>query len=211
MILTKGCYIGQEDIQKMISYLKGKVIERGERSVIIASNSVGWRVFLGPNALDKMQKTKDEVRTFTHLYSRENTQELYGFLEFKELQFFELLLTVSGVGPRNAQLIIDTVSLKEIIGSINEGKIELFVRIPGIGSKIAKKIIIDLEPKVKRLGLLGEVDLSALAEEDDVVEALRSLGYKQVEAKEALKKVSKDIKGLANRVEEALKILGGRG
>lgn len=194
----------------MISYLKGKIIERGERSVIIASDSVGWRVFLGPNTLDKIQKNKNEARVFTHLYSRENTQELYGFSKFKELQFFELLLTVSGVGPRNAQLIIDTVALKEIIGSVNEGKSELFTRIPGIGSKIARKIIIDLEPKVKRLGLSGEVDLLALAEEDDVVEALRSLGYKQAEAREALREVSKNTKGLAKRVEEALKIIGSR-
>ncbi len=192
----------------MISYLEGTIIKRAERSVIIKSGSIGWRVFLGPNTLGEVQKKEKDVELFTHLYSRDNTQELYGFLNFNGLQFFEMLLTVSGVGPRNAQLIVDVLKLEDIAASIREEKTDLFVKIPGIGSKIAKKIIIDLKSKIERLDVAGELNLEALAEEDDAIEALCSLGYKQQEAKEALKKLPEDVGGLSKRVEEALKLLG---
>jgi len=192
----------------MISYLEGAVTASDERSVIIQTDKIGWRVFLGTNTLAKVQKNKDLVKVFTHLYSRENSQELYGFENFETLKFFELLLGVSGVGPRHAQLVVDSLAIKEITGAVSGGASDVFMRIPGIGSKLAKKIIIELEPKVRRLGLKGEIDLSAFAEEDDAIEALRSLGYSQREAREALKKVPPETKGLSKRVEEALKILG---
>lgn len=192
----------------MISYLEGTIINSSDKAVIIKSGTVGWRVFLGPNTLDKIQKNKGLVKVFTYLYSRENSQELYGFRSFKELQFFELLLSVSGVGPRHAQLILDFLATSEVAGVIQGEKSEIFTRVPGIGSKIAKKIIIDLKPKFKRLGLLGEVDVAALTEKEDAIEALYSLGYRKSEAKEALDRVAGDVKGISGRVEEALKILG---
>lgn len=192
----------------MISYLEGTVIASDERSIIITTSNIGWRVFLGPNTLAKVQKKKELVKVFTHLYSRENSQDLYGFPTFEELRFFRLLLEVSGVGPRHAQLIVDVLSPTEITGAISEGASDVFMRLSGIGTKLAKKIVIELQPKVRRLGLKGEVDLSALAEEDDAIEALRSLGYNRREAQEALKKVPAETKGLSKRVEEALKVLG---
>lgn len=195
-------------IQVMLGYLNGDIIKSDDRSAIIATGKVGWRVFFGPNTLDKIQKKSTNVNVFTHLYVRDNSQELYGFLSFEELQFFELLLGVSGVGPRHAQIIIDSFSLDNLAGAISKEKSEVFKKVPGIGNKIAKKIIIDLKPKIEKLGLSGDVDIKALTEEDDAIDALRSLGYKRNEAKEALKDVSENIKGVSRRVEAALKILG---
>lgn len=192
----------------MVAYIEGKVIAEGNNSLVILAGSVGWRVFIGSNTLAKIQKNKELVKVFTHLYSRENSQDLYGFLSYQELQFFELLLGVSGVGPRHAQLILDNLSPENIVGAVKNNKDEVFLRIPGVGSKLAQKIVIDLQTKVKSLGLEGKVDLKEMSEEDDVIEALLSLGYRRGEAKEALKKITKDVKGLSKKVEEALKILG---
>lgn len=191
----------------MISYLKGEIIQKKARAVTILAGGVGWQVFVGPNTLEKL-KGKNKVVVFTHFYVREDAQELYGFLASDELNLFELLLSVGGVGPRSAQLIVDTLPVETIVGSISEGKSEIFTRIPGIGGKISQRIIIDLEPKLKRLGLTGSVDLEELAAEDDAVAALSSLGYRQQEAERALKKVPRQVKGASRRVEEALKILG---
>lgn len=192
----------------MISYLEGKVIETDERSAIIASDAIGWRVFFGPNTLAKLLEKRQGVKVFTHLHSRENTQELYGFLTFKGIKFFELLLSVSGVGPRHAQLILDSLSLELIAEAVRKDREEVFQKIPGIGTKLAQKIIIDIRSKIESLGLSGTVDLKALVEEEDVLEALLALGYKRHEAKEALKKIPEDIKDISRRIEEALKILG---
>ncbi len=191
----------------MISYLKGEIIRKDTRSITLFSGGIGWRVFLGPQSLEKT-KVKTKIAVFTHLYVREDAQELYGFLLADERGLFELLLSVGGVGPRSAQLIVDTLSSETVIGAISEGKSEVFTRISGIGGKISQRIIIDLGPKIKKLGLAGRVSLEELAEEDDAVAALQSLGYLRREAESALKKVSPKTKGISARVAEALKVLG---
>jgi Holliday junction DNA helicase RuvA len=192
----------------MISYLEGKVIASDERSLIIQAGTLGWRVFCGEATLTKLRKKEERVSLFTHLHSREDLQELYGFSTYEELRLFELLLTVSGVGPRSAQLVLDSLSLEVVLGAIQAKKSEVFTRVPGIGAKLSQKIIIDLEPRLKLSGFTAGALPESFEEERDAVDALRSLGYSRQEAKAALEKVSDETKGVSQRVEEALKVLG---
>ena len=192
----------------MIGHLRGKIIKISDSLVIIEVNDVGWKVFLGVNTLAEIGKNKEKAEVFTYLYNRDNTQELYGFRNYEELTFFEMLLGVSGVGPRHALIIIDSIPLKQIVGSLREGASDIFTGVPGIGTRTAQKIVIELQNKIKKLGLKGEIDLSILAEEGDAIKALKSLGYSQQEARESLDKVSDQTKGLSKRIEEALRILG---
>jgi Holliday junction DNA helicase RuvA len=192
----------------MISYLEGKVIASDERSLIIQAGTLGWRVFCGETTLAKVRKNEERASLFTHLHSREDLQELYGFLSYNELRLFELLLTVSGVGPRSAQLIIDSLSAETVVGAIQAKKSEVFTSVSGIGAKLSQKIIIDLEPRLKLLGLTAGTLPQSFEEERDAIDALRSLGYSRNEAKAALEKVSEETHGVSQRVEEALKVLG---
>jgi Holliday junction DNA helicase RuvA len=192
----------------MIGYLEGNIVAKDERSITIRTGEVGWRVFCGSTTLAKLGKKKEKLSLFTHLYSREDAQELYGFTSHDELRFFEALILVSGVGPRSAQALIDTLTLQVLVGAVQEKRSELLCRVPGIGSKIAQKIIIDLEPRLRVLGFVSEADLNVLQEDDDVISALLSLGYKRHEAREAIRHVPEDIKGVSRRIEFALKNLG---
>jgi Holliday junction DNA helicase RuvA len=193
----------------MISYLEGHIVANDDRSIVLKCGPTGWRVNCGPNMLDTVRRNGDTVKIFTYLRSREDGQELYGFPSFEVLQCAELLMDVSGVGPRTAQLIVDTLPIEVITTAVLQGTSDPFERISGIGSRLAQKIVIELKPKVAKMKLVSSnVDLTALGEDDDVIEALKTLGYKRREAQDALKKLPKDITGAGRRIEEALKILG---
>ncbi len=192
----------------MIGYLEGAIIASDDKSVIVHAGGVGWRVFCGPLTLQEWQENGGAVKTFTYLYVREGVQDLFGFRSHEELRFFELLIGVSGVGPRSAQHIIDTLSLNVVVGAVQSKKPDVFTRVSGVGSKIAQRIVIDLEPKLKSHGFASDADLVTLAEEDEAVSALVSLGYKRREAREALEHVEPDVQGPEERVRAALKHLG---
>lgn len=192
----------------MIGYLEGRIIASDARSVTIQAGPIGYRVYCGPTTLQEWQGEEGTVRVFTYLYVRESIQELFGFRSHEERRFFELLIEVSGVGPRTGQQILDSLSLDVAVSAIQNKKDEVFTRVPGIGSKTAQRIIIDLEPKVKAQGFVSGADLAALEGHEEAIEALMSLGYKKSEARAALKKVPKDIKDAGAQVEEALKLLG---
>lgn len=195
----------------MISYLEGVVISYDERSVILKCGAVGYRVFVSSPTLDTLRHESAVVKIFTHHAVREDSQDLYGFLSQEELRFAQLLLEVSGLGPRTTQLVLGMVSPATASAAILKGTSEVFERVPGIGTRLAKKIIIELEPKLKRLGFAADdAGVERFADDEDAIEALKSLGYTRREAQGALKKLPNEVAGASRRVEEALKLLGRR-
>lgn len=193
----------------MIAFLEGEIIKKYDKGCIIKCGPVGYRVFIGAEALNKLQENNEIVKIFTHHHIREDSQELYGFLRLEELQLFELLITVSGVGPKSALLLTNEIPLEMLVGAINTGQAALLQRVSGIGEKIAQKIIIELKSPIKAfLYLTSSDDKGNLSEESDVLEALKSLGYSLYQAREALKQVPREIEGVENRLSQALKVLG---
>lgn len=187
----------------MIGSLNGKIIFKTGKFIIIEVAGVGYKLNISPDTLSKIQK-EDDVFLFVHTHVREDALDLYGFLDHQELEFFEMLLNVSGIGPRSALAILSIASIDTLKKAIGTSDTSYLTKISGIGRKTAEKIVIELRDKIGE-----EKEGASLQIELDALEALKSLGYSQNEARDALKKVSAE--GDTNtKIREALKVLGGK-
>ncbi len=171
-----------------------------EKCIVLNVNGVGYKVFLSRKTLSKIPEKGEELKLFTFLSVRENSWELYGFLEEKELKLFEMVEAIRGVGPKAALEISSLGPLEKIKERIEVQDSSLFEGISGIGKKKAMTIVLELSGKIK--------DLSPKKKgEDEAEQALVNLGFSRQKAKEALKGIPRD-RDSEKRVKEALKVLG---
>ena len=168
------------------------------------ANGVGYKINVSPDTLSKTSKLNEETFLFIHTHVREDAFDLYGFLNQEELEFFEMLINVSGIGPKGALSILGITSIETLRKAISIGDTSYLTKISGIGRKTAEKIVIELRDKIGK-----ELEGSSLQVELDALEALKSLGYSGMEARDALKKVSQDV-NTNTKIKEALKILGNK-
>ena len=189
----------------MIAQLKGIVISSTIDSIVIDVSGVGYRVHTTLEIIKKLRKEKSEIILFTHLAVRETSMELYGFLNNEEVIFFELLISVSGIGPKSALAIMNLETVTTLSSAITQSDTTYLTKVSGIGKKSAEKIIIELCDKIPMLSMK---DLILHSEDAEAIEALQSLGYSIKEARDALKSLSKDINGTGKRITAALKQLG---
>lgn len=189
----------------MISYLEGTIKHKVGNHLILLTNGVGYKVFV-PVDIVTQTKLNQPLILYTYTYVKEDALDLYGFPTSEDLQLFELLLTVSGIGPKTALAIFSNGKLTKIREAIVKGDVEFFTNIPRLGKKNAQKIIIELRPK---LGSLEELDLTKeTGETKEIIEALKSFGFSAAEAREAVRAI-KDIEGnVSEKIRQALKYLG---
>ena len=188
----------------MIGSIRGKIGLKTDKYILVETGGVGYKVNASTDTLAKSGKQGDEVSFFIHTHVREDSLDLYGFLSNEELSFFEMLINVSGIGPRSALAILGIASIDTLKRAIGSGDTAYMTKISGIGKKTAEKIIIELRDK------MGESKLgSEMQEELDALEALKSLGYSQNEAREALKSIKTELNTNA-KIKAALKILGNK-
>ena len=173
----------------MISYLEGKVRHKEGRFVVVDVGGVGYKVFSTETVLSNL-KNGSAASLWTYLAVRENALDLYGFREKEVLDFFELLIGISGIGPKTALGVLNVATVKTLRQAVSTSDISYLTKVSGIGKKIAEKIILELRDKFDAEEFSGTED--NLQNEADVVEALKSLGYQERDAREALKKISKD-------------------
>ena len=190
----------------MIALLRGKIELKTEKFIILDVGGVGYRIFCSSQTLKELaKKTPDKkIKLFIHLHTREGILDLYGFLTREELEFFEQLISVAGIGPKVGLSVMALASVKTLKQAIASGQKSLLTKVSGIGSKTAERIILELKNKV--VALVSEV--KQLSSDSDAIDALVSLGYTAGQAREALEKVPSKVKGIGKRVKEALKILG---
>jgi holliday junction DNA helicase RuvA len=188
----------------MIGKLKGKIEFFKDGYAVIDVNGVGYKVFLSNLALGKIAGSRD-IELFIHTHVREDILALYGFLTSEELDMFELLISVSGVGPRSAIGILSIADPKTIRTAILNEDPAILTKVSGVGKRTAERVIVELKNKVADLTVGEKEDVVA---DSDALEALASMGYSVTEAREALKGVSKDVKDVGERVKMALKNLG---
>jgi len=196
----------------MISFLEGKIIfksnisplRKKENFIILNVAGVGYKVFLSQKTLNKIPQLGETLKLFCYLSVKQNSLNLYGFLTFEELELFELIENIPGVGAKAALEISALGSLEKIKKEILSGNEQMFEKISGIGKKKARVIILELTGKVKEL-IKEEIKEKT---PDEAVEALVKLGFSRQTAKEALSKVPEDVKNIEERIKEALKILG---
>ncbi|MDE2030710.1 MAG: Holliday junction branch migration protein RuvA [Patescibacteria group bacterium] len=192
----------------MIAHIEGTIIHTTDKFVVVDVNGVGYKVSTTSDTLTSC-KVGAHISFWTYLAVRENSLDLYGFTTNEEMLFFELLLDVSGIGPRSALSIVTVASVDTLKKAIATGDTSYLNKVSGIGKKTAEKIVIELRDKLQ--SYKGEDGVpSTLREESDIIEALKSLGYSQNEARGALKKIPSSIDGTNDRIKEALKILGGK-
>ena len=187
----------------MISLLKGKIESKNNKFVVIDVSGVGYKVYSPAPILEKLAP-KQEVKLFIYLYHRENLLDLYGFLAQEELDFFELLISISGIGPKAGLAVLSIASIKDLKASIASGRVDLLTKVSGIGKKTAERVILELRSKV----LVSGSEVQKLVSDDEAVDALASLGYTKYQARDALKQVPTKVKEIENRIKEALRILG---
>ena len=189
----------------MIAKLKGKIVYQEEGVLIIDISGVGYKVFVSTNTISEIGKA-EVVELWTHLVVRENILDLYGFSNKAEKRFFEMLIGISGIGPKGALAILSLSPVKTLEKAIASEDASYLTKVSGIGKKSAQKIILELRDKIGRGAEKGD---AGLKEETEAIEALQALGYSLGDSREALKKVSIDTNGTNDKIKEALKILGG--
>ncbi len=187
----------------MISSLSGTVRHKDLSSIVVDVSGVGYKVLVTTEtALEAAPSSP--IFLWTHMAVRENAMDLFGFLDKENLDSFELLITISGIGPRTALNILNVATPEMLRQAVASADTSYLTRVSGIGKKNAEKIVLELKNKLK----VTETDRSVDAKsEGDALEALVSLGYSERDARNALKKVSKDIDGASERVKAALKQL----
>jgi Holliday junction DNA helicase RuvA len=190
----------------MIGHLEGDVRAVRAGFAIVSAGGVGYKVFATRETLARLAEG-NAGSFWTHLAVREDVLDLYGFGSEEELRLFELLLTVSGIGPKSALAILDIAAVETLRSAIGGGNASYLTKVSGIGRKTAEKIVLELREKI---GAGTEAASRALSGDEEALEAMRALGYSQTEAREALRKVPQEIEGSTNRLREALRIVGGK-
>lgn len=185
----------------MISFLRGKILNKGNGFVIIAVADIGYKVFVN-TALYAVLEIGSQAEIYTHQHIREDAVNLYGFKNLEELELFELFLSVSGIGPKTALGVLAAGPVNEIKESIAHGDAHLLTKVSGIGKKTAERAILELREKV---GYISSGAIGRIGGEE--IDALMALGYSMSEAREALCAVDSNIKESGARIKQALKKL----
>jgi holliday junction DNA helicase RuvA len=188
----------------MIAQLEGKMVGMRKNAVILMVGGVGYQVAVSAYTLGKLAG-RDQVLLHIHTHVREDMLALYGFLEEEELDMFELLISVSGIGPKVGLSLLSIADVKTIRLAIVSKDPNVLTRVAGVGKKTAEKLIVELQNKV--VAVAGDEHSDASASQD-ALEALTSLGYSITDAREALKLVPADVIDISARIRGALKNLG---
>ena len=190
----------------MIGYIEGTVIAQRNNYVIVKTGGIGYKVSVTREALSRLS-LESPATFWTYLAVREDALDLYGFDSELELRFFQLLLTVSGIGPKSALAVLDVAAVETLRSAIMKNNPGYLTKVSGIGKKTAEKIVLELKDKV---GLESMEGSGALKGDEEALEAMRALGYSSGEARDALRKVSHEVINSNDRLREALKIIGTR-
>lgn len=199
----------------MIGRLRGIIIEKQPPKVLIDVGGVGYNVFMPMTCFYDLPNNGQEVIVLTHLIVREDAQLLYGFNHEQERELFRELIKVNGVGPKLALAILSGMSAKQFIVAVEKSEIKTLVKLPGVGTKTAERLIVEMKDRVKRFGEelsdsmtvieTGNIKKSSNQIESEAVSALIALGYKPQEASRIISKVIKPEMDCETLIREALK------
>jgi Holliday junction DNA helicase RuvA len=188
----------------MIAKIEGIVWDTNDKFLTVGVSGIGFKIFTTLETKGVSQKGNN-ISLFTHLVVREDALNLYGFITEEELKFFEMIISISGIGPKTALNVLNISSVPALKRAISSGDTSHLTKVSGIGKKIADKMVLELKDKV--IIFEEESDVS-LRDEIDAIEAMKTLGYNPKDARDALREVSKEITKTGDRIKAALKILG---
>ena len=195
----------------MIASLNGKLESLGSEWAIINVGGIGFQVFMPTSTLSSLGAAGKEVKLYTHLYLREDNATLYGFSSADELGLFQTLIGVSGLGPKLAIAMLSSMKVESLAMAIASGSADLLTRIPGIGKKMADRIILELKEKIGA-GWISAPTTEMAQANSDVLAALTALGYSVSEASRAIMNLppSPTDLTLEEKIRLALQYFGGK-
>ena len=187
----------------MIAFVKGEILTKRNGYLIVKSQDLGYKVFVASALYSEIQLAQS-VELFTYQNVREDSLDLYGFQSLDDLEMFEMLLSVSGIGPKSALSVMSMADTEYLKTSIIQGDSGLLTKVSGIGKKTAERVVLELKEKIAKLAPLVEVpQLSGMS--SDEIDALISLGYSLPQAREALREVDSEVTDSSERIRQALK------
>ena len=194
----------------MIASLTGKIESLNSDSAVVNVGGVGFKVFMPTSAITTIGKPGQDVKVFTHTHVREDNISLFGFPTAEELWLFETLIGVTGLGPKLSLALLSALTPDQLTMAIASGSTDLLDTVPGIGKKVASRIVLELKEKMGA-GLVISPAANVSEENADVLGALTSLGYSAAEAVKAVASLPTDKKmKLEDKVKLALQYLGKR-
>jgi Holliday junction DNA helicase RuvA len=194
----------------VIASLHGKLESLSSDQAVINVGGIGFQVYMPTTTLSTLGAPGDEVKLYTHLHLREDNVALYGFAAAEELWLFQTLIGVSGLGPRLALSMLSALSTEQITMAIATASIDMLTMIPGIGKKVANRIILELKDKIGAAWIATPAT-QVVQENTEVLTALTSLGYSAAEATKAVATLpaTTDL-SLEEKIKVALQYLGGK-
>ncbi len=175
----------------MIASVRGQIQARATDSVVVEVGGIGLRVLVPASTLAQLGAVGEPAHLQTYLYVREDTLSLYGFATAEERELFELLMTVSGVGPRLALALLSGASVDSLRVAIATGNADALTGIPGIGKKLAARLVLELRGKVEAHGAVAPTMVGATSDAE-VLAALTGLGYSAADAQRAIQSLPKE-------------------
>ena len=190
----------------MIAYIKGPITFKSPTSVIIETAGLGYDINISLNTFSEIE-TRSEVQLHTVLLVKEDSHTLYGFAEEAERSLFVLLLSVSGIGPNTARILLSSMTAHEARTAIISEDVPAFNKVKGVGPKTAKRIILDLKDKILKDSGESPVPLSIHDNtiRDEALSALVALGFAKIQVQKVLNKILSEQSSIAS-VEELIKL-----
>lgn len=191
----------------MISYIKGNITQKTPTFVVVETGGLGYHINISLNTYRQIEPLEN-VKLFTHLHIKEDSHTLYGFATEDERRFFTQLISVSGIGPNTAQVVLSSLEVKEAEHAILSENAQVFNQVKGIGPKTAKRIILDLKDKIQKAGQVGEIVLPDLNNtiREEALSALIALGFGKSTASRTVEKILKGKTSTTLTVEEVIKV-----
>ena len=202
----------------MIALISGKIVHKGISHVIVDVHGVGYRIFIPLTTFYELPEAGQIITLHVHTNVKQDAINLFGFYTVQERDLFQLMISVSGIGPKMSMNILSGISAQDLLRAISGGNVGKLVNIPGVGKKMAERLILELKEKVIKKMMLEEMPTANDQHQageiivEDALSALVNLGYKSNVAKDALDKVlraSEEELGMDKLLKKTLKILAG--
>ncbi len=197
----------------MIAYVKGVLDFKGTDFVVVEAKGIGYKIQTPLPTVEKIGQKGDVVRVYTYLYVREDALNLYGFITQEEKSTFELLISVSGIGPKAALSLLSTVSPSSFALAVITDDTHALMKAQGVGKKTAQRVILELKDKIKKEQLVDASLVEAASEngnesgKEEAISALMVLGYTSFEARRAVSSVFTEDMDMETIIKKALKLL----
>lgn len=188
----------------MISYIKGTLVEKTPARIVIENNGIGYEIFIPLSSYQAIGEVGSEVEVYTYLYVREDQHTLFGFSTPEERKVFQMLISVSGIGPRSAIGILSGISVEDFYDAISGEKVDILTAISGIGRKTAQRLIVELKNRVdeERIRIAAPTaKVACNTAVDEAIQALVALGFTRQQSRKAVDRCLSELEAKGQEIE----------